>query len=756
MRQSNKMRIVLKKDWDININPPTDNRQVQGFFVGRKKELKLLTNEILRRTSGAILISGYRGVGKTSLVYKALWEAKNEDKNIIVVLLNAAQLEAEAEQKSENSKIHPRKIIENLIRRLYSSTKDINLPNDIKEDVTKLYKKAVAKEFRLLENYQRKQEFSRQVIKEKAYEILLNEANIKIMIFLTSWAIAVALQFTNTSLTPWTSLNKLIPLILAFPLPYAINLWYRKKLNLKELKEEIEKAEELYEFDSSIGNLEFDLEQLHRKFRENGKKLVYVIDELDKLDLDQVIEVLKFFKNLFTLSDAIFIFIGGEEIYDYIERSEENPYYRPKEYTYFTSKYFLCRPLWSDLSKFFDEIIEIKEIDNKNLELLKRAMVFEAKNDFFDLIKFIKDRITASNQENRPIIEIDSLSEDDIKKARFHKAITVLFEGKYMASNPSKWLENELILRKLFEHAHNIYSSYPGYQITDPDTDRIEDSAIRDFNLFLYRHGALNVQSETSATIRGMDTKIRTHQYNGTIPSEIPDQLDELAEFEKRFINTFKSFVKYILALINAFRILQRQKELTHEEFWRNPTQHVQQIKNWGFDALSQFNAHYQVYNNLISQKPPYPYKREDIENRTNQIDSHIRAMLRNLPNIISRMFVSLNAHLNLQLQNLQQNPSLFSGSAIQIRNTLNRFNPLVIFKQDLSRQILLIYNQINAVVGVKNHIKDNAKTHRVVCFADRKEQSVEGLHIIYINNPESMKDEIIKSFKELNRFLQE
>ncbi|HDN83837.1 MAG TPA: ATP-binding protein, partial [Candidatus Altiarchaeales archaeon] len=237
MRQSNKMRIVLKKDWDININPPTDNRQVQGFFVGRKKELKLLTNEILRRTSGAILISGYRGVGKTSLVYKALWEAKNEDKNIIVVLLNAAQLEAEAEQKSENSKIHPRKIIENLIRRLYSSTKDINLPNDIKEDVTKLYKKAVAKEFRLLENYQRKQEFSRQAIKEKAYEILLNEANIKIMIFLTSWAIAVALQFTNTSLTPWTSLNKLIPLILAFPLPYAINLWYRKKLNLKELKE---------------------------------------------------------------------------------------------------------------------------------------------------------------------------------------------------------------------------------------------------------------------------------------------------------------------------------------------------------------------------------------------------------------------------------------------------------------------------------------------------------------------------------------
>jgi len=39
MRQSNKMRIVLKKDWDININPPTDNRQVQGFLLAERKSL---------------------------------------------------------------------------------------------------------------------------------------------------------------------------------------------------------------------------------------------------------------------------------------------------------------------------------------------------------------------------------------------------------------------------------------------------------------------------------------------------------------------------------------------------------------------------------------------------------------------------------------------------------------------------------------------------------------------------------------------
>ena len=751
MKQSNKTRIILKKDWDININPPTDNKQVQGHFVGRKNELKLLTNEILRRTSGAILISGYRGVGKTSLVYKALWEAKNKDENIIVVLLNAAQLEAESE--TEEYKIHPRKILENLIRRLYSTTKDISLPLEIKEDVRKLYRKAVAKEFRLLENYQRKQKFSRKIIEEKAYGILLDEINMKLAIFLTSWTVAVALQFI--SLTPWIILNKLIPLILAFPLPFAVNLMYKKKLEMKKLEEAINKAEELYEFDNSLGNLEFDLEQLHRKFKANGKKLIYVIDELDKLDVKQVIEVLKFFKNLFTLSDAIFIFIGGEEIYDYGEKISEK-LYRPKEYTYFTSKFFLCRPLWNDLDGFFDEIIEIRDIDNNNLELLKRTIAFEAKNDFFDLIKFIKDRITDFDDKSRPIIEVDSLS-DDVEKARLHKAITVLFEGKYITFNPSKWIENELILRNLFEHAHNIYSSYPGYQFTDPSQDRVEDEAIRDFNEFLYRHGALRLQNEAPQNIRGISIPIRTYQYTGNVPTDIPDQLDELAEFEKRFISKFETFAVYILALNNAFKISKGYNEITQKEFWKNPTQYVKKINDWGFDALNQFNAHYQIYNNLINRKPPYPYKREDIENRTNQIESHIKAMLQNLPNIISRIFISFNAHLNLQLQHLQQNGSLFSGSAIQIRNALNKLNPLVIFKKDLSRQILMVYNHIDAVLSVKNQIRDNAKTHRIVCFAGRKEKSkTEGLYIVYINDPESMKNELIELFKELNEFLQE
>jgi len=40
----------------------------EGYFVGREKELELLVNDILHKNRGSILISGHRGVGKTSLV----------------------------------------------------------------------------------------------------------------------------------------------------------------------------------------------------------------------------------------------------------------------------------------------------------------------------------------------------------------------------------------------------------------------------------------------------------------------------------------------------------------------------------------------------------------------------------------------------------------------------------------------------------------------------------------------------------------
>jgi len=451
----------LRRDWDIPISPPIFDRKVEGYFGGRDKELAQLVNEILRRKRGSILISGYPGVGKTSLVYKALSEAKREDRNIIIVLLNAGQLRAESED------IDSRKIIENLIRRLYSAIKDSNLKKKLKEEIESLYRKTVAKEFKLEETFQKQQELSHEMIEEETREVLLTGRHV---VFITSWTFAVVLQFAE--IIPIELLNNLIPLLLAFPVPYGASMLYKKHSRKSKIEDVKRKAAELYQFDNSVGNLEFDLEKIHREISRNGKKLIYVIDELDKLDPATVKEVLGFFKNLFTLSDALFVFVTGEEIYNIEKPKKEGGIYRAKEYTYFTSKYFLHRPLYEDLSKFLDNIVEKNKSSEDEFELLKRSLCFEARNDFFDLKNCIKDRIENFDKDSKPVIELEEIEEDDEQKARFHKAVTALFERKYMSKSQSKWIENENLLRSLFRRAHGIYSSYAGAEHNDPEDDK--------------------------------------------------------------------------------------------------------------------------------------------------------------------------------------------------------------------------------------------------------------------------------------------
>ena len=131
------MKIYLRDDWDVPIHFSQLNDEIIGNFTGRKDELLNLNNEIRRSKTGSILVCGYRGVGKTSFVYKSLNNVK--DKDTIIVLLNASQLEAE----SGNHEINPSQIIENLIKRLYAKTRDNqNLSPTIKNQIYNIYIKS--------------------------------------------------------------------------------------------------------------------------------------------------------------------------------------------------------------------------------------------------------------------------------------------------------------------------------------------------------------------------------------------------------------------------------------------------------------------------------------------------------------------------------------------------------------------------------------------------------------------------------------
>ena len=408
---------------------------------------------------------------------------------------------------------------------------------------------AIASKFDSSELSSQVSELEEQTIKEKAITISFDNYFIS-TIFFVSWTLATVLEFKD--ITNNDIINKIIPLFFVYPIPFSANAFYKRRFMSTKNYKVGNKKEELYHFDNSIGNLEFELENIHQSLICEGKKLIYIIDELDKLEIEAVTGMLSVFKNLFNFSDSLFIFICGEEVYE--NRNRQNQYsFRSIEYTYFTSKYFIPRPLMEDIEDFFVGICEKdNNIESKDLKILIKALCFEAQNDFFDLKTSIKDRIDFDDS-NKSIIDFDPKKDEDIQKARFQTLITSLFEEKYMSPSHSKWSENEYHLRSLFTCANLIYNSYEGQEFIDPIKDSPEAEMIRDFYALLERYGGFLPRETSNVKIRNLDIKITTYIYRGHIEEEPPYIMSSHTENENRFIQTFKKYCNYAIAIVNAF-----------------------------------------------------------------------------------------------------------------------------------------------------------------------------------------------------------
>lgn len=741
------MNIVLKKDWDLNIAPPSKEKNTLGHFSGRSDEVSQLTNEILRRNSGAILISGHRGVGKTSLAYKALRSARAQDEKLIVVLINAAQLEVEEDRTLEsdkkNDKINPKKIIENLIRRLYSVSRDKDLGAN--KEIETLYKKAVSKEVERKESFEQTEKQEREIEIESTRKFQVDELDRKSVTTMISWAFAAAYQFGKFNFFGGGVVDSLIPLLLAFPLPYTINYFTKKSEKIKALSKNSEEVAEIYKFDNAIGNLEFDLEGIHSKLADQKRKLIYVIDELDKLTLNQVKEVLKYFKNLFTLSEAVFIFIGGEDIF--LIGGTDNLGLREKEYTYFTSRYYLSRPKWKELSEYIDNIVLKKtHISDEDFEIFKRAVCFDAGNDFFDLRAQIRDRINAFSKDDFPEINYQ-ISDSEITKARLHKAITLIYEDRYMYLNPLRWSENENLLRAVFTKAYEVQKSYYGFEISDPRGSDLNQQIIRDFYKLLNRLEVLTVSSEIFDTINKVNVPIRTYSVVSKIPQKPPLKYSDPTEYEKQYIYEFDNYVEILLQLSNIVTHLKHEYSVTAEEFFENPNKVFDNLNDLGVNFREIFDTQKKIYTNVTRQIYPYPYQKETLDENTKQIKQFCNNLLNNqLRLVFPRLLKSVIRGENLEIVNLNNNPQIFSGVASPIKKSLldNRIKNEVLIKTDFSRQMLFVSDNVDIVAENKDILREISQTHQIVYFSrDNKIWKLSGLYTIHAYDVNSLKEAV-------------
>lgn len=578
------MKIVLKPDWDIPSQYPSkENSKSKGHFAGRKRELSVLCNELIRKDQGAILVSGYRGVGKTSFIYKTLQSIFDNpsNKQVLAVLINCSFLDDESESNG---------IIVNLIRRLFAVSLTEKLPQDIRDEIEMLYQKAVSTEY--------KQTSSLEEIKQSTYEketsfSLIGNADkigINQLIWFVCFIAAIFLQIYPIAIfQDW--LNKIMPLLLAFPLPLILSFAVESRKSNKEQKQKINSANKLYTIDNNLSNLEFDLDKLHYHLSKKGIKTIYVLDELDKLNTSRVTKILKYFKNFFTLSHALFIFVGGEELSSMGIPTDKSKWQRPIEYTYFTSRYFLSRPSVEELHDFIDEIVIRTEssFTSQQYEDLKRAFILDARGDYYDLIQVIKGNITSFSNDC-PVIELDA-NKEIIRKSKMQQIVNLLYTKKYFAHHPQKWAENEFVLREFYDIGNLVLGLQQGGEIVNEfpvnKTYAIDRLANTDLLKYLYKLGILELvkQEEKSGGRYEPNVIETTYSYTDALPESIPQELYFTSQLEEVLIRKTEQLYNCALNFCNLYACIQTTSLTSLLALKENPYIYFQKLYQWGLKS---------------------------------------------------------------------------------------------------------------------------------------------------------------------------
>jgi Cdc6-like AAA superfamily ATPase len=94
------------------------------------------------------------------------------------------------------------------------------------------------------------------------------------------------------------------------------------------------------------------LEETLDTLARNNFKIIIIIDELDKINEDDLVQVITSLKTMLNQSSALFVLAINDRYY---RRMMERGKLRLKEYTLFSQKIFLQRPLFSEMEEFIDK-----------------------------------------------------------------------------------------------------------------------------------------------------------------------------------------------------------------------------------------------------------------------------------------------------------------------------------------------------------------------------------------------------------------
>lgn len=726
MDNKEKLVLTLKKDWDYF--PHYEERQ--GHFIGRAEEKDRVKNWFLRREKGCFLVSGERGVGKTALVYQALHEAKAKRKEIVPVIINSLQLIIGEEGKGQrdNTKQSLEEIIiVNLIKRLYTAIKD-KVQGQLKDDLQDLYRKAVAsksevrEEINIIGEIQQEEKLETE-IKTK---IKITPENIRYL----SSCLGIIIGMTFLNMPPlfnkqWYFLNTLFGALCSIsPVVLPISIYSKIiKYTLEIKRFNTQKAfKELYVKDNSIGNLEYDLFALLDKM-EKKLKVIFVIDEMDKIDVkpeDIIHKVIKTFKNLFTLSSGIFVFVGGKDIYNIVEEEKER---RGISYTLFNDRIFVSRPSFEDLENYITEIIENTTETTLTSPIFKQfrnLLCYRSKSDFFELHFCLRDYIKNFDEHDKPVLEIELKENYDKIGANIQKALGQIYNyNKYIAY--LDWHLNEKLLRSLYDFLGDLNT---GIELNrtpskkDGLFERRVHSAKIDLVTYLLRLSYLKKRTEKNVPGDGETLIFDVFDWTGQV-NPVPKAPTYLLEYENKFLDSLKKFS----SLVNDIDDLRAT--LAEEEI--NTTKDRTQIYNNNVQEFCDINVLgvYQGYatnrGKLLTPENPEHILREELDKQTNSIITSITQLENNAITIIEKLINKYVKLSNLKSSTLEPDANLFGSTMLIIRNGIisNKLSHICFYWKSYpvySKQILLVKDISNDLYEPnKKLINDNEKHHLII-----------------------------------------
>lgn len=404
-----------------SLQEPTNN----GRFVGRQQELNQLSKIIQSRTSASVLVAGYRGAGKTALVEKALADSTRDR---IVVRLTPPHI-----HDSDTEKIRSQ-VLRSLARGLHFAVGERDdVSEEICEQLEEIYDKTYLSELEqhsVIETLSSAERTSsRNVVIATQFE---PSQTTKFLLGATGTALVGSLGIGTVLLAledgGWIAavIVGIALAVMAVVAGLKIEQTESRLEQVIKLISEKGSSSKVGRYDLSAESLEFELRAALRALKRDEHSVVFLIDELDKLNLlpksvvdlkaeaaeekqsasDEVLShpvflILASLKNFFTAGDAVHIFITDDEFWKRTSHDSTKSY--AASYTIFTDRIFVGKLGYEAIESLIDSSVQLPDSGgSESYEQFKNFVCWESGQHVFAALQLLASFVEVIDVKEQP------------------------------------------------------------------------------------------------------------------------------------------------------------------------------------------------------------------------------------------------------------------------------------------------------------------------------------------------------------------